>query len=304
MGIKHFYRAFASGDNRRRVIVVVGPTASGKSKLAEKLAKKFQGEIIAADSRTVYKGMDIGTAKNFKDHLVDLISPNKQFTAGEFKKLALDKIRAIWLKNKVPLLVGGTGFYIDVLTKNLLLPKTPLNTKLRQKLNRMSLKKLQTELRRLDPQAEKIVDLKNPRRLIRAIEICKQSKKPLSETRKIGAPLFDFLKIGIELPREKLYQKINKRVEKMFKVGLLQEAKRIYQKYGEKAPGLNCIGYREFVPYFQKKIDLKRTKEIIQQNTRHYAKRQLTWFKKDQTINWVKNYQTAEKLTKKFLTRS
>ena len=309
-----------------KLIVIVGPTASGKSKMAIKLAKRFNGEIVSADSRTIYKEMNIGTAKPLQNkklkiknkkhklkyknnkiqkpiiiqgvphHLINIIKPNQQFTVALFKRRALKIIKEIQTREKIPFLVGGTGLYVSSIVDNLKIPKVKPDYRLRKKLEKLPKRVLWQKLLELDKNAGLIVDKNNPRRIIRAIEICKITKKSLAEQRAKGKPLFKILQIGLKLPFKVLYQKINKRVKQMFKQGLVKEAEALAKKYGENAPGLNCIGYKEIIS-----AAVRDSKELIKKNTRHYARRQWQWFKKDQRIKWIKSFKEAQKLTKSFL---
>lgn len=312
----------------QKIIVIVGPTASGKSALAIKIAKKFNGEIVSADSRQVYRGMDIGTAKPTKKelaaiphHLLDIKNPDENYTVAEYKRDAIKAINKIIKKKKVPILVGGTGLYIKALTNNLNIPEVAPDLKLRKKLEKeiekYGLKHVFEKLVKLDPEAAYIVDPNNPRRVIRALEIAIKTKKPFSSQRKTGKPLFDFIEIGIKWPRNILNKRINKRVDLMIKEGLLEEVKNLVKKYGPKQQSFEAIGYREIIELIKnkkcqyktdrsntcdfEKNTLNEIKDLIKKNTRQYAKRQMTWFNKDERINWVKNEKETEKIAKNFL---
>ena len=288
-----------------KLIVIVGPTASGKSKMAMQLAKKFSGEIISADSRTIYKEMNIGTAKPLQNkiphYLIDIIKPDQQFNAALFKRRALKIIKEIQERGKIPFLVGGTGLYISSIVDNLKIPKVKPNYRLRKKLEKLPKEILWQKLLKLDKNAGLVVDKNNPRRIIRAIEICQTTKKSLTEQRVKGKPLFEILQIGLKIPFKTLHQRINKRVEQMFKQGLVKEVEALAKKYGENAPGLNCIDYKEIISALKKKISFEEAKELIKRNTRHYAKRQWQWFKRDKRVIWLKNIKQAKKITKSFL---
>lgn len=319
-------------SNLKSLIVILGPTASGKSKLALKLAKKFNGEVISADSRQVYRGMNIGTAKPFlgrkskvesrkynskfkntklkpisiggiPHYLIDIIKPNEKFSAAEYKKLALKIIRDAQNRGKIPFLVGGAGLYISTVVDNLAIPKVKPNVKLRKKLEKVPLNKLLKKLEKLDPDTFKIIDKKNKRRIIRALEATISTGKAFSKQRKKGAPLFDILEIGIETSREKLYKKIDRRVEKMFKQGLIKETKNLAEKYSWNLPSMSGIGYKEIGMYLRGEITLAKTKELIKFATHSYARRQMTWFRRRKNIHWIKNYKEAEKLIRNFISR-
>ena len=301
----------------RALIVILGPTASGKSDLAVKLAKKFNGEIVSADSRQVYKGMDIGTAKpkgnwkleigNWKfivkgipHYLLDVINPDQEFNAAIYKKLAIKKIKDIQKRNKIPFLVGGTGLYIQAVVDNIEFPKALPQKRLRKKLEKKSAKELFKIYQKLDPKGAKFIEKENKRRLIRAIEVCKATGKSFWQQRKKGKPLFEVLQIGLKLPKEELKNRITKRVEKMIKMGLEKEAKNLVKKYGW-ISSLQTIGYQEWKNLWEGKIDKKEVEKSIIQHTIQFARRQMTWFKRDQRIHWIKNYHQTEKLVKKFL---
>ena len=271
-----------------KVIVILGQTATGKSALAVKIAlrlrsgqaKKIGGEIISADSRQVYKGLDIGTGKitkkemkNVPHYLLDVANPKKQFSVALYKKLAEEKIKEIITRGKTPIICGGTGFYIDAVTKGIILPKVPPNTKLRKALLQNDATALFCKLQKLDPERAKTVDSKNKVRLIRAIEIAKVLGKvpKITEAR---LP-FKFIKIGLYLPQDKLKKKVEKRVKKMFRNGLLNEIKKL-KKSGVSNRRLQELGFEYFNP----------TEEKVITGTIRYAKRQMTWFKRDKEIKW------------------
>ncbi len=279
----------------KKLVVVLGPTASGKTKMAVKLAKKFNGEIVSADSRQVYKGMDIGTAKptkkerqGIRHHLIDIIKPNKEFNAAIFKKKAIGTIKNIQRRKRLPFLVGGTGLYIQTIVDNIEFPKVAPNKKLREKLEQKSVKELFRIYKKLDPKGIKEIEKDNKRRLIRAIEVSKISKKPFSEQKRKGKPLFNILEIGIKKSKEEIKKSVEKRIKKMFKMGLENEVKGLVKKYG-RVPCLQTIGYQESSP------------EETSLHTLQFAKRQMTWFKRSKKIQWVKNYQQAKKLIRQFL---
>jgi len=296
----------------KKLIVILGSTASGKSELAIKLAKKFKGEIVSADSRQVYKKMDIGTAKPTKKerkeilhYLIDIKNPNQIYTVWQYKKEAIKAINKIIKKGKSPFLVGGTGLYLKALVENLEIPRVKPDWKLRKslelKIKTRGLKSLYDELIKIDPEAAYIVDSQNPRRIIRALEVAIKTKRPFSQQRKKGESLFDVLEIGLSVSEEKLKEKIGKRVNKMIKTGLVKEVKNLIKIYDKNLPTFDAIGYREIINYLSKKISLAEAIKKIEENTWHFAKRQMTWFKKDEKIIWVKNRREAKNLVKEFL---
>ncbi len=308
-----------------KLIAVVGPTASGKTALAVKIAawlslprqRKLFGiegaEIVSADSRQIYRGMDIGTAKPTKKemrrvqhHLIDIKNPDEDYDVADFKFDAVKAINKIFDKKKVAILVGGTGLYVKAVVDNLDIPKVAANPVLRERLE----KKMQTEglgnlaekLIELDPEAAYIIDLKNPRRVIRALEVAIQTGQPFTAQRKSGAPLFDVLKLGIKISKNKLRKKINLRAKKMIKLGLVREIKKLVARYGETTKAFEAIGYGEIIDYLKGRCDLATSLAKMESGTIKYAKRQMTWFKKDKKIKWVKSEREAVAAVKKFLT--
>lgn len=291
------------------LIVILGPTASGKTALAIQLAKKFSGEIISADSRTIYEYMDVGTAKPIRDeqkiiphYLLDIIKPDQQFSVAEFQKLAFQKIKQVLNGGKIPFLVGGTGLYINAVCEGFKIPAPAADKKLRKKLAQKSEVQLVKQLKKLDPEAARKIDVKNKRRIIRALEVCLITGKKFSELQQQAKPDFDILKIGIKIPRQKLYQKINKRTDQMIKAGLVDEVKKLYKMgYDFNLPALSGLVYKEIGEYVRGKITLVQAIEKAKQKTRNFAKRQQTWFRRDKNIKWITNEKQAENLIFKFL---
>ncbi len=283
----------------KKVIVILGQTATGKSDLAVKIAKKIKGEIISADSRQVYTGLDIGTGKITKKemrgiphHLLNVVSPKKKFTVTQFQELANKKIEEIISRNKTPIIVGGTGLYIDAVTKGIVFPDVPPNPKLRKSLEKKSLPSLVKILTKLDKERVKNIDTKNKIRIIRAIEIAKAlGKVPKIQTLK---PKYKFIKIGLYLPEEKLKKNIDKRLKKRVSAGMLNEAKKL-RKNGLSFKRMLSLGleYRAMALHMQKKINKEKMIEMLNREIYQYAKRQVTWFKRDKDIKWIdasKNY--------------
>ena len=313
-----------------KLIVILGPTASGKSEMAVKLAKKFNGEIVSADSRQVYKGMDIGTGKVTKKemkgiphHLLDISSPKRRFTVVQFRKLALKAINKIFKnrvsvnrsevkkkenfkegkllrQGKIPILCGGTGFYIQAVVDGITIPEVRPDWRLRSDLNKLGVEELFKKLKKLDPKRARTIEKKNPRRLIRAIEIVLKTKGPVPPFKKqpLSCPI---LMIGIKKSPEKLKKLIKKRFLKWLRQGLIKEVKNL-KKSGLSWKRIEEFGihYRIVAQYLQEKINYKKMIENSIIELQNYAKRQLTWFKKEKRIKWIKNYKEAEKLVKEF----
>jgi len=297
---------------QNKIIVIIGPTASGKSALAIKIAKKFNGEIVSADSRQIYRGMNIGTAKPTKKelksvphYLINIKSPNQDYSVAEYKRDAVSAINKIIKSNKIPILVGGTGLYVSAIVNNLEIPEIKENKKLRAKIEKEIKEKgldfVFNKLAALDPEAAYIVDPKNPRRIIRALEIAIVSGKKFSEQRKTGKPLYDVLEIELNYSPEALKKRITKRIKNMIKSGLIDEVKNLVKKYGYNCKAFDSIDYREIIDYLRSHISLEQAIKQIENNTWHYAKRQMTWFKKySPKAKWVKNFREAEKLIRDF----
>lgn len=280
-------------DNKPKVIAIVGPTASGKTAYAIELAKQIDGEIISADSRLVYKGFDIGTAKPSKDeqdgiphHMIDIVEPEFEYSAGLYKHQAKILISNIIKKGKTPIIAGGTGLYIDILLKNYDLPQIEADRDLRQQLQTLSADDLYEKLEKLDSQAVIDIDKNDRKKLIRAIEIVTISGKPLNSVRTIGEREYDIEWLGRNFDRKTLYARIDKRVEVMLDSGLIEETQNLLKKHGRIPNLVNTIGYREFIGYLDKLYSLNEAVELLQKNTRNYAKRQLTWFRKNEAIKW------------------
>lgn len=283
---------------RKRLIVVVGPTASGKTALSITLAERLGAPslpILSADSRQVYRGMAIGTAQPSPEeraralhYLVDNHEVTEIYTAGDYEREALETLDELFKIHDCVVAVGGSGLYIDALCHGLdALPEADpaLRAELEKRwtFDRVG---LLAELRRLDPDHFAQVDRANPRRVVRALEVCLKSGAPYSTLRRKNAPkrAFDILKIGIEMPRAQLYERIDRRVERMMEAGLEAEARALYPQRALSA--LQTVGYREMFDHFDEKITREQAVELIQRNTRRYAKRQMTWFSKDASIRW------------------
>lgn len=277
----------------RKIIVILGPTASGKSALAMKIAKKIDGEIISADSRQVYKGLDIGTGKITKKemrgvphHCIDIVSPKKVFTVVYFKKCADEAIEKIFAKNKTPIIVGGTGLYIQAIVDNIVLPEVKPNWKLRKELEKKTTEEMFAMLKKLDPERAKNIDFQNPRRLIRSIEIAKSLGKVPNLEAKL--PSWEALQIGIRVSDEKLKENINKRLVYRLKKGMIAEAKKLHAQ-GLSWKRMDELGleYRYLAKFLKGEISKYEMTEKLKTEIWQYAKRQMTWFKRDKRIKWI-----------------
>ena len=274
-----------------RILVIVCPTATGKSDLAVRLAKKFKGEIISADSRQVYSGLDIGTGKITKKemkgvphYLLDVADPKKKFTVVQYVELAQKTIQEILDKKRLPIIVGGTGFYIQALVDGIILPEVPPDEKLRHRLGKKTASQLYAMLKKLDPKRAKSIDPLNIRRIIRAIEIALYLGK-VPQIKKVSrySPLF----IGLNLPPEELKKKIKIRLEKRIEAGMIKEAQKL-RKAGLSWKRMNELGleYRYLALYLTKALTKEEMIERLEREIWQYVRRQLTWFKADKRIAW------------------
>lgn len=275
-----------------KVIAVVGPTASGKTKLAIELAHKLNGEIISADSRLVYKGFDIASAKptleereGIPHHLIDIVEPEFDYSAGKFAEDAKIAIQDILSRDKTPIVAGGTGLYFRVLLEHYDLPKVETNYELRAKLEKRTREDLLEELEKVDKITYERVKDANFRRIIRAMELITLLGKPLSEVQIQKEPEYDVKWIMPEIPsREWLYSRINKRVDVMYEMGIVEETKALIEKHGRISNIIDTIGYKEILTYLDGEATLEEALDKLRQHTRNYAKRQLTWFRKNPNL--------------------
>lgn len=296
-------------EPRGKVIVILGPTASGKSDIAIRLAREFDGEIISADSRQIYRGMNIGSGKVTKKEqrlakhwMIDIINPNTKYNAAKFKKQSEKIVRNILKRGKLPILCGGTGFWIKALVDNIDFPEVKPDWNLRKRLEKKSAETLFKMLAKMDPGRAKTIEVKNKIRLIRAIEICKAlGKVPNHETLVMKHGTYNFLRIGITWSKSVLQKRIKLRLEKRFKKGMIAEVKKLHQK-GISWKRLEKFGleYRWISLYLQDKIPKEEMEEKLYFDIIHYAKRQTTWFQKDQRIKWIKRYSSIRKEVTKF----
>lgn len=283
------------------VYVIGGPTASGKSKLAVELAKKVNGEIISADSMQIYKEMNIGTAKVNKEemqgvqhYLVDFVSPDERYSVSNFKKDAEKAIEEILEKGKTPIVVGGTGLYIDSLIYGIEFQNEEVDLEYREKLNKIAdekgLESLYKKAQKIDPEAMKKISINDRKRIIRVLEIYHKTGKTKTEqelqSRK-NEVKYEYKVFAITMDREKLYERIEKRIDFMIEQGLIEEVKQILEKYHTFPTAMQGLGYKEVVEYLEGSCTKEEMIEKIKKETRHYAKRQLTWFRKNKETIWL-----------------
>ena len=284
-------------NKKPKVIAIVGPTASGKTAFAIDLAQKTNGEIVSADSRLIYKGFDIGTAKptleereSIAHYMIDIVEPEIDYSAGLYAGDAQKAITDILNKGKTPIIAGGTGLYFRLLLENYDVPQIEPDYELREELKEYSSQELHQKLRNLDEKRAEEIDPNDKKKIIRALEMAKHLEKPLSEYKK--EPLYDVEWIGINCPRDILYERINKRVDIMIEKGLIEETQNLLKKHGRIKNLVCTIGYQEIIGYIDGEMTLEEAKEKLKQNTRNYAKRQLTWFRKNEKIKW--NYEPVK----------
>jgi tRNA dimethylallyltransferase len=301
-----------------KIVFLVGPTAIGKTKISVILAKKINAEIISCDSMQVYKGMDIVTSKppltirkEVRHHLIDIISPIREYNVSRYRQAATRKIKEILNRAKTPLFVGGTGLYMSILIDGIF-KSSPTNKNIRNHLYRQAEKQgsayLYNRLKIVDPEAATKIHPHDTKRIVRALEVFKTTGQPISSLQKQrwGLPdKYDIKIFCLNMERNKLYKRIEKRVDSMFRKGLVKEAKKLLELRLSKTAAY-AIGIKELKGYFTRSYDLEEAKQLIKRNSRLYAKRQLTWFRKDKRINWVniddreKPKEVACKIWKKF----
>lgn len=283
------------------VIVICGPTASGKTALSIKLAKEINGEVVSADSMQIYKDMDIGTAKpslkemdGVKHYLIGNVSPTVRYSVANYKKDAMNAISEIIKKGKTPIVVGGTGLYVDSLVYGIDYDDIEIDLKYRNELeqifNEYGLEKLYKKALEIDPKAMEKISPNDKKRIFRVLEIYNATGKTKTEqeieSRKKENP-YNFIVFAIDMDREKLYERINLRVDLMIKNGLVEEVKALIKKYDELPTAIQGLGYKEVVQYLNDELTYDEMLEKIKQETRRYAKRQLTWFRKNKEITWI-----------------
>ena len=282
-----------------KLIVLIGPTAVGKTSTSIFLAQQLNGEVVSADSRYFYRGMNIGTAKPFAEemegvphHLIDVADPDENWSLALFQRKAYQAIDEILAKGKVPILVGGTGQYVEAITDGWQIPKQRANEALRDELNHwaeeVGTEGLHQRLAVLDPQAASTIDHRNVRRTIRALEVIFLTGKKFSDQRMKKEPRYEICRIGLNRPREELYQRVDQRIELMMEMGLVKEVRDLLRKgYAYDLPAFSAIGYREVIQYVRGEISKEEAVMLIKRNTRKFVRRQSNWFKLDDpAIRW------------------
>lgn len=295
----------------QKVLVIVGPTAVGKTDLSIKLAHLFNGEVISGDSMQVYQGLDVGTAKvteremdGIDHHLLNILKPDQPFSVADFVDNSKKEIKKIATKQHLPIIVGGTGLYIQALLDgfNLGSPDTPVGQDIRKELEKFAVshgnKALWDRLEKVDPKAAQKIPVNNVRRVVRALEVYLQTGELFSKQNDVGSRKLDPLIIGLNTDRKLLYERINSRVEHMMDDGLLPEARQLYQDGGGELPAGKGIGYKELFPFFAGEAELEQCVELIKKNSRHYAKRQLTWFRNRMNVSWFDLVQNPQEIAK------
>lgn len=286
---------------KQKVIVICGPTASGKTALSIELAKKINGEIVSCDSMQIYKEMDIGTAKptveemqGIKHYMIGIISPNERYSVADYKKDAKIAIKEILGKGKVPIVVGGTGLYIDSLIYEIEYQNIEFDREYREHLEKevkeKGLEELYNVAKEIDPEAIEKISKNDKKRILRILEIYHATGENKTEQERKSRQKeveYDYKVYALNMDREKLYDRINKRVDKMIEEGLIQEVEKIYKKYNDFPTAMQGLGYKEVVEYLEGKLTKEEMIEKIKQETRRYAKRQLTWFRKNKQTIWL-----------------
>jgi tRNA dimethylallyltransferase len=286
-------------ESKQKLLVIIGPTAVGKTKLSIEMAKRFNGEIISGDSMQIYRGMDIGTAKitnveteGIPHHLIDIKEPEESFSVAEFQHLVRKEITEIASRGKLPIIVGGTGLYIQSVIYDYHFSEAPADEvfrlSLEEKARRIGNEALYQELLKVDPVSAAIIHQNNVRRVIRALEIYHCTGKMMSEYQKDQQPdlLYNTALIGLTMERDKLYERINTRVQLMVHEGLLEEVSGLHEKGLRDCQSIQAIGYKEIYDYLDGRATLEEAVENLKQNSRRYAKRQLTWFRNKMDVEW------------------
>jgi tRNA dimethylallyltransferase len=298
-------------DSKQKLLVIIGPTAVGKTKLSIEMAKRYNGEIISGDSMQIYRGMDIGTAKikveemeGISHHLIDIKEPDENFSVAEFQQLVRTKIAEITAKGKLPIIAGGTGLYIQSVIYDYQFSEAPADEafrlQLEEKAKEIGNEALHLELTKIDPESANQIHPNNVRRVIRALEIYHCTGKIMSDYQNNQQPdlLYETALIGLTMEREKLYERINARVEIMLSEGLLEEVSKLHKQGLRDCQSIQAIGYKEIYDYLDGKVSFDDAVESLKQNSRRYAKRQLTWFRNKMAVKWFDMTNVAD-LSKK-----
>jgi len=290
-------------NNKPRLIVIGGPTASGKTAAAVRLCQRIDGEVVSSDSMQIYRGMDIGTAKPFPDemggikhHLLSIADPDEKHSAAAYRELALTAINSIYAAGHQPVVCGGTGLYIDALTKPMSFAEHTGNDELRAKLTDLSQTmvgklKLHNMLREIDPESAQRLHVNDVRRVIRAIEVYEMTGRTITEQAREDSQRegdFSVIMFALSWPREVLYERINRRVDEMIRLGLVDEVQQLLKNGLFKgSTAMQALGYKEIVQALDGEISMAEAIDAIKQGSRHYAKRQLTWFRRDERVHWI-----------------
>ncbi len=286
-------------DEKKQVVVLTGPTASGKSEMAMEVARSCGAEIVSADSMQVYKYMDIGTAKptpeeqkEVRHHLIDVCEPDRRFTVSDYQKLAKKAIDSIHARGRLPLIVGGTGFYIDALIQSFELPAESTSSTIRSRLYERAAtegqESLYQELLEVDPKSESRVHPNNLRRVVRALEVYYVTGQPMSDLMSKSEPPYRSTILALDVEREHLYRRIDNRVDEQVSRGLISEVAWLLERYGERlATARQAIGYKEIIAYLESRVTIEEAIETLKRNTRRYAKRQITWFRRNRSVQWL-----------------
>lgn len=303
---------------KKNIVVIAGPTASGKTAAGIETAKKLSGEVISADSMQIYRFMDIGSAKptqqekqGIPHHMIDIVYPDEEFSVALFRSMAGEKITEIISRGNIPIIVGGTGLYINSLIYPYDFTDSSEDTGYREELSSLAIEKgneyVHKMLKDIDPESFIRIHPNNIRRVIRALEVYKNTGKTISEYQKQSKERekeFNTAYIGLTMDRQLLYSRINSRVDKMFEAGLIDEVKALKEMgYTKNMVSMQGIGYKEIFDYLENKYTIEETKDIIKQSSRRYAKRQLTWFRRDENIYWVEvdKYPSINEITEKII---
>lgn len=285
--------------HKGHLVAIIGPTAVGKTEAALWLSERLAVEVVSADSRQVYRGMNIGTAKpsaeersRLPHHLVDILDPDEPFTLAQYQALAYSAIDDILARGRLPLLVGGTGLYVRAVTEGLRIPTVPPDLDLRRQLftqaGKLGETALHERLRAIDPQAADRIDARNVRRVVRALEVCLKTGRPISSQQHREPPPYQILSIGLTMPRAMLYERVDRRVDRMIQNGLVEEVRKLMARgYGYHLPSMSGLGYRQIGMYLRGEVSLEDAIRLIKRDTRKFIRHQYNWFRpNDENIHW------------------